>query len=707
MRRRLAHLLRPNPGQRSSNVTTPVTGGPSACKRLSRAGTNRGRLFGDLPPSASDPWHCGARRWPWPFFNRFAGRAEAAEATNAPPTSPPRPYTPVITPDGSSLPFVLKDGVKEFHLVAEPVKREFAPGVFVNCWGYNGQTPGPTIEAVEGDRVRILVTNKLPEPTTVHWHGLITPNGMDGVAGVTQKAIPPGETYAYEFPLVQHGTQMYHPHADEMIQMAMGMEGFFIIHPKGRRTRTHRPGLLHLPPGMGGRAGHQHAESERHDGFQPVHLQQPHLSPARTPLVVKKGDRVRVRLANLSMDSHPIHFHGHVWETTYADGGPIPKSARWPSATSNVPPGTTRTMEFVADNPGDWPFHCHKNHHAMNAMTHDIPNVIGADQPKKFQAKMNQLVPGSMNDGREGTFDMTDMNMGLPRNTAPMMAGKGPFGPVGMGGMFTLLKVRETLPKGYDADPGWYEHPPGTVAGPVGADGRPWRNPPDRRGRRGQDGWRVLRTPASCTRKSCRTTPATARNAGCDLFRKNDGRRGGAGSPISNAILVSYENATPAFVRRAVRSGVRFVASTVPLFLSAADPPSADAEKFLVPYEQVLKALVDDNLQAAKEAAHTLPDNAGGRPRKRQGFEGGPGGVRHAQPDGREAGRRAYPGYHVFYCPMAKKDWVQQTADGRQPLRGQGDADLRRGEENNASRLPASRRLDGWRDGGSNNGQLP
>ena len=124
------------------------------------------------------------------FFHRLAGRAAAAETSPAPPTAPPRPYTPVTTPNGSTLPFVLKDGVKEFHLVAEPVKREFAPGVVVNCWGYNGQTPGPTIEAVEGDRVRILVTNKLPEPTTVHWHGLITPNGMDGVSRRHAKGHP-------------------------------------------------------------------------------------------------------------------------------------------------------------------------------------------------------------------------------------------------------------------------------------------------------------------------------------------------------------------------------------------------------------------------------------------------------------------------------------------------------------------------------------
>ncbi len=417
------------------------------------------------------------------FFQRLTGRADAVEATPAPPADPPpankarRAYTPVTTPNGSSLPFVLKDGVKEFHLVAEPVKREFSPGVVINCWGYNGQTPGPTIEAVEGDRVRILVTNKLPEPTSVHWHGVITPAGMDGVAGVTQRAIPPGETYAYEFPLVQHGTQMYHPHADEMIQMAMGMQGFFVIHPKaGEPEPIDRDFCIFLQE-WAVAPGTSTPNPNVMTDFN-LFTFNSRVFPGTANLVVKKGDRVRIRLANLSMDSHPIHFHGHVWWTTYADGGPIPPSARWPSATTNVPPGSTRTMEFVADNPGDWPLHCHKSHHAMNAMTHDIPNVIGSDQAK-FQRKMNQLVPGSMSMGEKGTFDMTSMNMGLPRNTAPMMAGDGPFGSVGMGGMFTLLKVRETLPNGYDVDPGWYEHPPGTVAGPVGADGRPVAHPPD------------------------------------------------------------------------------------------------------------------------------------------------------------------------------------------------------------------------------------
>lgn len=131
------------------------------------------------------------------------------------------PHTLVRTLNGWTLPFRMVDGVKEFHLIAEEVDHEFAPGSKAKCWGYNGTTPGPTIEAFEGDRVRILVTNKLPEHTTVHWHGLLLPSGMDGVGGLNQPHILPGETYAYEFTLRQHGSHMYHPHADEMVQMAV------------------------------------------------------------------------------------------------------------------------------------------------------------------------------------------------------------------------------------------------------------------------------------------------------------------------------------------------------------------------------------------------------------------------------------------------------------------------------------------------------
>ncbi|MDO9218671.1 MAG: multicopper oxidase domain-containing protein, partial [Lacisediminimonas sp.] len=138
-----------------------------------------------------------------------------SDATTQPPLMPTngRPYNPVVTLNGWSLPWRMNDGVKEFHLIAEPVVRELAPGMKAHLWGYNGQSPGPTIEVVEGDRVRIFVTNKLPEHTSIHWHGQRLPNGMDGVTGLTQPGIPAGKTFVYEFVAKRPGTFMYHPHA--------------------------------------------------------------------------------------------------------------------------------------------------------------------------------------------------------------------------------------------------------------------------------------------------------------------------------------------------------------------------------------------------------------------------------------------------------------------------------------------------------------
>ncbi|OZA83219.1 MAG: copper oxidase, partial [Azorhizobium sp. 39-67-5] len=172
-----------------------------------------------------------------------SGRVQAAsipeaatmkEATMQPPLFPTTgpDYQPVVTLNGWTAPWRMNGDWKEFHLVAEPVVREIAPGMVAHLWGYNGQSPGPTIEAVEGDKVRIFVTNRLPEHTTIHWHGQILPNGMDGVGGLTQPHIKPGKTFVYEFQLRKSGTFMYHPHADEMVQMAMGMMGFFVVHPK-------------------------------------------------------------------------------------------------------------------------------------------------------------------------------------------------------------------------------------------------------------------------------------------------------------------------------------------------------------------------------------------------------------------------------------------------------------------------------------------
>ncbi|MCF6157769.1 MAG: copper oxidase [wastewater metagenome] len=400
-------------------------------------------------------------------FSMLLGRSqpEAVDTQTTQP-SPIKPstnglsYIPVVTPNGSTLPWEWDNGVKVFHLIAEPVKREFASGMTVNCWGYNGQTPGPTIEAVEGDRVRILVTNKLAEHTSIHWHGVLLPNGMDGVGGLTQKQIKPGETYAYEFTLRQHGTQMYHPHADEMLQMAMGMEGFFIIHPKEpERTRVDRDFCIFLQEWFI-EPGTSTPNPAIMTDFN-IFTFNSRAFPGTAPLVARLGDRVRIRIANLSMDSHPIHLHGYSFTITGTDGGPISPSAQWPETSVNVPPGTTRDIEFMANAPGDWAFHCHKNHHVMNAMSHDIPNMLGVKQ-KGVEQKVQNLLPDYMAMGESGMSEMATMKMPLPRNTLPMMTGEGPFGPLEMGGMFTVLKVREDITT-YD-DPGWYQPPKGTVA---------------------------------------------------------------------------------------------------------------------------------------------------------------------------------------------------------------------------------------------------
>ena len=167
----------------------------------------------------------------------LAGLPEPVIQTSADTISPNQSnvtsnYNPVVTLNGWTLPYRMNGNFKEFHLVAEPVVRELAPGMNANLWGYNGQSPGPTIEVVEGDKVRIFLTNKLPEHTSIHWHGQRLPNGMDGVAGLNQLAVSPGKTFVYEFEAKRPGTFMYHPHADEMTQMAMGMMGFWVTHPK-------------------------------------------------------------------------------------------------------------------------------------------------------------------------------------------------------------------------------------------------------------------------------------------------------------------------------------------------------------------------------------------------------------------------------------------------------------------------------------------
>ena len=382
------------------------------------------------------------------------------------PGEPGRDYTPVIAPNLPTLPFKIVDGVKVFHLIPNTFKHEIAPGLTINAWGFNGVCPGPLIEAVEGDRVRIYVTNRLPSPTSVHWHGLLLPNGMDGVGAITQPPVPPGATFRYEFTLRQHGTCMYHPHFDEMTQIAMGMMGMFVIHPRRPQgPRVDRDFALmssewKIEPGI------STPDVNAMSDFNVLTFNGKSY-PGTAPLVVRTGQRVRVRLANLGpMDHHPIHLHGYHFAVTGTEAGRIPESAQYMTTTELVPVGSTRDIEFVADAPGDWNLHCHMTHHMMNQMGHGMPNVLGMNTAG-YDEKVRKLLPGYMTMGAEGMggHGKHMEHMGVPHNSIPMKGTDGPFGYIDMGGMFTVVKVRDNI-QTYE-DPGWYDHPAGTVSDPA------------------------------------------------------------------------------------------------------------------------------------------------------------------------------------------------------------------------------------------------
>ncbi len=373
-----------------------------------------------------------------------------------------RPYNPVITLNGWTLPWRMKSGVKEFHLVAEPVVRELAPGMSAHLWGYNGQSPGPTIEVVEGDRVRIFVTNRLPEHTTIHWHGQRLPNGMDGVTGLTQTPIQPGKTYVYEFVAQRPGTFMYHPHADEMTQMAMGMMGFWVTHPKNPKFMPVDRDFVFLTNAYDIDPGSYTPRINTMLDFN-LWTFNSRVFPGIAPLVANLGDRVRIRIGNLSMTNHPIHLHGHEFSITGTDGGWVPPSARWPEVTVDIAVGQMRAVEFIANHPGDWALHCHKTHHVMNAMGHNVPTMIGVDQ-SDMKKQISSLLPDYMSMGSTGMASMKNMEMPLPDNTLPGMSGTGQFGAMEMGGMFTTVKIRDGIARNDFRDPGPYQNPEGTVA---------------------------------------------------------------------------------------------------------------------------------------------------------------------------------------------------------------------------------------------------
>jgi len=290
-----------------------------------------------------------------------------------------KPRAPFTMPDVPDLPFTLDNGVKVFHLKPQPFKQKIAPFKTIDVWGYNGSCPGPTIQVTQGDRVRIVVENALPESTTMHWHGLEIPIEQDGVPFISQKPIAPGETYTYEFTVHQEGTFFYHAHS--AMQEMLGLLGLFIAHPQ----TPHSPHVDHdfgivlqewavLPNNTVPNSAAMEYNWLTFNGV---------CSPMTTPLLVRLGSRVRLRFVNLGMDHHPIHLHGHQFVMTGTEGGRAPESTWYPMNTVLVGVAQARVVEFEARYPGAWMLHCHLPHHMMNSMMDLLNNdrmIQTADQ---------------------------------------------------------------------------------------------------------------------------------------------------------------------------------------------------------------------------------------------------------------------------------------------------------------------------------------
>jgi hypothetical protein len=289
------------------------------------------------------------------------------------------PPVPVQTPNLKDLPFTVDNGVKVFHLIAEPVRQQIVPDKTVDVWGFNGSAPGPTIQVNQGDRVRAIVDNHLPEPTSMHWHGFEIPNNMDGAPGVSQDPIKPGGRFVYEFTLHQEGTYFYHSHM--AMQEMLGMLGAFIMHPKeAYAPRVDKDFVVMLQ---------EYAVLPNNSVPNTMNMEFNWLTingmagPAITPMIVRLGDRVRIRMINLGMDHHPMHLHGHTFYITGTEGGRIPQTAWISGNTVLVGVAQARDVEFIANNPGDWMFHCHLPHHMMNQMSSNVGPMtrVGTGMP--------------------------------------------------------------------------------------------------------------------------------------------------------------------------------------------------------------------------------------------------------------------------------------------------------------------------------------
>jgi FtsP/CotA-like multicopper oxidase with cupredoxin domain len=312
--------------------------------------------------------------------------SDGAHAGHALPDASSIAKLPLRTPDTGidTLPFIVdEDGVKEFRLEANEFRWEYEPGKYIHAWGYNGQIPGPEIRVTEGDRVRVIVKNNLPEATTVHWHSLDVEWEADGVANLTQEPIEPGEEYVYEFtarPGGETGTRFYHSHGKDHItaaqQMDMGLTGPLVVEPKRKLVEFDREYTLLLDEwdvlsgGVNPAVAHIHGAAT--EGAIPEYNTftiNGRVFPYIDPIKVREGEQVLIRVINGGTTAmHPMHTHGHNFELIALDGNLLREAAQQRRSTYTVHPGETADFLLTADNPGNWLFHCHHVHHASAGM---------------------------------------------------------------------------------------------------------------------------------------------------------------------------------------------------------------------------------------------------------------------------------------------------------------------------------------------------
>ena len=318
------------------------------------------RAFGAAQP------FCRPRTLCTRHANADANAGEAGAPIRA--ASSPSFPAPVVTTDVGDLSYSVDGGAKVFHLVAEVLRQKIHPDKTIDVWGFNGSAPGPTIQVNQGDHVRIIFDNHLPEPSSIHWHGFEDAVGYDGMPGISQEPVKPGGRFIYEFDIHQTGTYFYHSHM--AMQEMTGMLGGFIMHPRTPYVpHCDKDFLLHLQ---------EYAVLPSNTVPNTMNMEYNWLllngkaGPASTPLIVRQGDRVRLRFINLGMDHHPMHVHGYTFQVTGTEGGRIPQTAWWPGTTVLVGVAQARDVEFVADRTGDWMLHCHLPHHMMNQMSSNV-----------------------------------------------------------------------------------------------------------------------------------------------------------------------------------------------------------------------------------------------------------------------------------------------------------------------------------------------